>query len=119
MARSRGVIGSASRGVVAQIDERLKTLEAELSSHEQLLAERERLRAARATLLGERATGQVSQDDVAGYLAEHPGSKPRDIASALGVDAGRVSAHLYRAKTTRFASRPDGWYLREPKKGQA
>jgi DNA-directed RNA polymerase specialized sigma24 family protein len=113
MARaSRGVIGSASRGVVAEIDERLKTLEQELSVHEQLLAERERLRAARATLLGESSTGQVSQDDVAGYLAEHPGAKPREIAQAFGVSSGRVSAHLYRAKTTRFQSRPDGWYLR-------
>jgi DNA-directed RNA polymerase specialized sigma24 family protein len=113
------VIGSASRGVVAEIDERLKTLETELSSHEQLLAERERLRAARATLLGEKPTGAISQQDIAGYLAQHPGSKPREIARALGVDAGRVSAHLYRAKTTRFVSRPDGWHLREkPTKGK-
>jgi hypothetical protein len=116
---SRDVIGSASRGVVAEIDERLKSLEAELSSHEQLLLERDRLRAARATLLGETPTGQVSQEDIAAYLGEHPGSKPREIARALGVDAGRVSAHLYRAKTTRFVSRPDGWHLREkPARGQ-
>jgi hypothetical protein len=110
---SRGVIGKASRGVVAEIDERLKSLERELAAHEQLLAERERLRTARATLLGETPTGNVSQDDIAAYLAEHPGSRPREIASALGVSAGRISAHLYRAKRTRFLSRPDGWYLRE------
>lgn len=110
---SRGKIGPASRGVVAEIDERLKTLEQQLATHEQLMAERERLRAARATLLGEKPTRQVSQDDVASYLAEHPGSRPGEIARALGVSAGRVSAHLYRAKTTRFVSRPDGWYLRE------
>jgi hypothetical protein len=109
---SRGVIGRASRGVVAEIDERLKSLDNELASHEQLLAERDRLRAARATLLGEGPAGQISQDDVAAYLAEHPGSRPRQIAQALGVSAGRVSAHLYRAKTTRFVSRSDGWYLR-------
>jgi hypothetical protein len=110
---SRGVIGKASRGVVAEIDERLKSLEQELAAHEQLLAERERLRAARATLLGETPTGNVSQDDIAAYLAEHPGSRPREIAGALGVSAGRISAHLYRAKRTRFVSRPDGWYLRD------
>lgn len=116
--RSRGVIGRASRGVIAEIDERLKSLDEQLASHEHLLAERARLRAARSTLLGESPTGQISQDDVASYLAEHPGSKPGDIAAALGVSAGRVSAHLYRAKTTRFVSRPDGWYLREkPSKG--
>ncbi|HYM53919.1 MAG TPA: helix-turn-helix domain-containing protein [Solirubrobacteraceae bacterium] len=71
------------------------------------------MRAARATLLGESPAGQISQDQVAEYLAEHPGSRPGQIADALGVSSGRVSAHLYRAKTTRFVSRSDGWYLRE------
>lgn len=112
---SRGVIGRASRGVVAEIDERLKTLDDELASHEDLVAERDRLRAARATLLGESPAGQISQEDVAAYLREHPGSRPGQIAKALGVSSGRVSAHLYRAKTTRFVSRSDGWYLREKK----
>ncbi len=116
MSGSRGVVGRASRGVLAEIDERLKGLDEQLASHEVLLAERDRLRAARATLLGESPTTQVSQDDIASYLAEHPGSRPRQIADALGVSAGRISAHLYRAKTTRFVSRPDGWHLR-PSKG--
>jgi hypothetical protein len=111
--RSRGVLGPASRGVIAEIDERLKSLDEQLASHEELLAERARLQAARSTLLGESPTGQISQDDVAAYLAEHPGSRAGDIAKALGVSSGRVSAHLYRAKTTRFVSRPDGWHLRE------
>jgi hypothetical protein len=116
--RSRGVIGSASRGVIAEIDERLKRLDEQLASHEELLAERNRLRQARSTLLGESPAGQISQDDVAAYLAEHPGSRPGQIADALGVTPGRVSAHLYRAKTTRFVSRSDGWHLREkPGKG--
>jgi DNA-directed RNA polymerase specialized sigma24 family protein len=95
-------------------DERLKRLDEQLASHEELLAERARLRAARSTLLGESPTGQISQDQVAAYLAEHPGSKPREIAESLGVTPGRVSAHLYRAKTTQFVSRPDGWHLRDP-----
>ncbi len=115
MSGSRGGIGRASRGVVAEIDERLKSLDEQLASHEDLLAERERLRSARATLLGESPTRQISQEDIAGYLAEHPGSRPGEIAEALGVSSGRVSAHLYRAKSTRFVSRPDGWHLREPK----
>jgi len=112
---SRGVIGGASRGVVADIDEKLKTLDEQLAAHEALVAERDRLRAARATLLGEGPPGQISQDDVAAYLAEHPGSRPGDIALALGVSAGRVSAHLYRGKRTRFVSRGDGWHLRAQK----
>jgi hypothetical protein len=116
--RSRGVIGRASRGVVAEIDERLKSLDEQLASHEDLLAERSRLQAARATLLGESPTGQISQDQVAAYLAQHPGSRPGQIADALGVTPGRVSAHLHRGKNTRFLSRKDGWHLREkPAKG--
>jgi hypothetical protein len=113
--RLRGVVGRASRGVVAEIDERLKTLDTQLAAHEALLAERERLRAAKATLLGEGPSGQISQDDVADYLAEHPGSRPLEIADALGVGSGRVSVHLFRAKSTRFVSRGDGWHLRSQK----
>ena len=108
---SRGVVGRASRSVVAEIDDRLKSLDELLARHEELLGERDRLRAARATLLGESPAGQITQDDVAGFLAEHPGSRPRQIAAALGVSAGRVSAHLFRGKGTRFASREDGWHL--------
>lgn len=104
--------------VIAGIDERLADLNRELASHDELLAERERLRAARATLLGESPVGQITQDQVAAYLVEHPGSRPGQVAEALGVSPGRVSAHLYRAKTTRFVSRPDGWYLREPPRGR-
>ncbi len=118
MAKASRGVGVGSRGVLVEIDERLKSLDEQLSAHEDLVAERERLRAARATLLGEKPTGQITQDQVAEYLAEHPGSKPGDIATAFGVSSGRVSAHLYRAKTTRFVSRPEGWYLREkPGKG--
>ena len=65
-------------------------------------------------LLGEGPPEQITQDEVAAYLAEHPGSRPGEIAAALKVPPGRVSAHLYRAKATRFVSRAEGWYLREP-----
>jgi hypothetical protein len=116
---SRGVVGRASRGVVAEIDDRLKNLDEQLATHGELLRERERLRAARATLLGEGPAGQITQDDVAAYLAKHPGSRPRQIAQALGVTAGRVSAHLYRAKDARFVSASDGWHLREEPKPSA
>jgi Winged helix-turn-helix DNA-binding len=102
--RSRGVIGKASRDVVTEIDTRLKTLDEQLAAHEALLAEHERLRAARATLLGEGPSGQISQDDIANYLSEHPGSRPREIADALGLSSGRVSAHLFRAKHTRSSA---------------
>jgi DNA-directed RNA polymerase specialized sigma24 family protein len=120
--RSRGV-GRASRGLVAEIDEQLARLDAELAPHERSLAERERLRAARATLLGESPamqTPRISQEDVAAYLAEHPGSRAGEVAKALGVPLTTVSAHLYRGKLTLFVSRDDGWHVRErPVKGHA
>ncbi len=96
-----------------EIDARLARVERELASYEELVAERERLRAARAALVGEPVGPQrVSQDDVASYLAEHPGSRAKEIADALGVSLQTISAHLYRGKLTRFVSRPDGWHLR-------
>lgn len=108
--RQRGVPGRASRGIVAEIDEKLAVLDGELSRYEQLLSERERLRAARATLLGEGKPAQISQDDVAAYVAEHPGSKAGVIAEALGVPLPRISSHLYRGGE-RFERRKDGWHL--------
>jgi CRP-like cAMP-binding protein len=103
----------ATRGVLAEIDRRLGQIEAELEGHRALLAERDRLLRARATLLGEPPVAQVSQEDVASYLAEHPGARPGDVAKALGVSSGTVSAHLFRGKQSRFVSRGGDWYVRE------
>jgi hypothetical protein len=108
-------LGVASRGVVAEIEKKHAVLDGELARYEELQSERDRLHAARATLLGETApgAGQITQGDVAEFLAEHPGSRAGEIAKALGVPLGRVSSHLYRGKRTRFVAREDGWYLRE------
>jgi hypothetical protein len=115
--RARG-LGVASRGVVAEIDLKLAALDGELARYQELLSERERLQAARSALLGEPHTpGQISQGDVAEYLAGHPGSRAGEIAKALGVPLARVSSHLYRGKHTRFVNRPDGWHLRESSEG--
>jgi hypothetical protein len=114
--RSRGALGRASRGLVAEIDEKLSVLDRDLAGYQQVLAERDRLRRARAALMGERPAPQISQDDVATYLAEHPGSRAGAIAKALEVPLARVSSHLYRGKHTRFVSREDGWHLREQPK---
>jgi hypothetical protein len=114
--RSRGVLGRASRGLVAEIDEQLSELDGRLAPHEPLVAERERLRAARAVLLGEGpapATPRISQDDLVGYLIENPGSRAGAVAKALGVPLTTVSAHLYRGKLTLFVSRGKGWHVRE------
>jgi hypothetical protein len=117
--RSRGVLGRASRGVVAEIDEKLSLLDRDLAAYEEMLSERDRLRAARAALTGEGPAPQISQDDVAAYLKEHPGSRAGAIAKALEVPLARVSSHLYRGKRTRFVSREDGWHLRDQPKQAA
>jgi hypothetical protein len=113
--RSRGVLGRSSRGVVAEIDEQLSKLDGKLAPHEPSIAERERLRAARATLLGEAPAAKaqrISQDDLIGYLIEHPGSRPGAVAEALGVSPETVSAHFYRGKLTLYVARGNGWHVR-------
>jgi len=106
-------------GVVSQIDRRLSELDGELESMGELMAERRRLVVARQALTGERASSgpdlvrRVSQDQVAEYLTEHPGSRAGEIAGALGVALTNISQHLHRGRDTRFERRPDGWHVRE------
>lgn len=113
---------AGSRGVLAQIDARLAELDSELARASELLAERRRLLSAKATLTGEPAASsgglvrRITQDQVAGYLAEHPGARASEIAGALGVPLTTVSQHLHRGKDTRFQRRQDGWHLRQPGK---
>jgi DNA-directed RNA polymerase specialized sigma24 family protein len=118
--RGRSGAGRRSLGVVREIDARLDDLDRELETYEELVAERERLRRARAQLTGEQlAAKRISQDELVEYLEKHPGSRAKEIAGAFGVPLQTISSHLYRAKLTRFESRPDGWYLRAaPVRGQ-
>jgi hypothetical protein len=117
MSHSRPPLGRGARGVMREIDQELERINKGLSGYEPLLRERERLLAARAALTGTGPVksadrGRISQDDVAAYLAEHPGSWPAQIADALGVPVTNVSAHLYRGKSTRFERTGDGWRVR-------
>jgi hypothetical protein len=113
VSNARDTRGVGARGVVREIDEQLTRLDREEKA---LAAERGRLLAAKAALTGRASVGpargkRISQDDIAGYLREQPGSLPAQIAEALGVPVTNVSAHLYRAKDTRFQRRGDGWHL--------
>lgn len=82
------------------------------------MAERRRLLTARAAITGERlpAAGsyvrRVTQDEVAEYLAAHPGTRASLIARELGVPLTNISQHLHRGRETRFERREDGWYCR-------
>jgi hypothetical protein len=113
VSNARDTRGVGARGVVREIDEQLSRLDREQKA---LAAERGRLLAAKAALTGRASVGpargkRISQDDIATYLREQPGSLPAQIAEALGVPVTNVSAHLYRAKDTRFQRRGDGWHL--------
>lgn len=108
--------GREARGAIRAIDQEIGRLEKRMSGYERLLAERERLLRARAALTGEPSkeaarVKRVSQDEIAAFLEEHPGSLPAQIAEGLGVPVTNVSAHLYRAKGERFERRKDGWYV--------
>jgi DNA-binding MarR family transcriptional regulator len=108
--KSRGV---AARGVLREIDQQLNRLDKEEKA---LSDERQQLLAARAALAGKAAAGpargkRISQDDIAAYLTENPGSLPAQVAEALGVPVTNVSTHLYRLKDKRFARRADGWHV--------
>jgi hypothetical protein len=118
LAREAQSSGDAPQGILAQIDSRLSEIESQLEGHRALLAERDRLVRARSTLLGEPPAAKVSQEDVGAYLAEHPGARPAQIAGALGVASGTVSAHLFRGKRSRFVSRGGEWYVREQVRGR-
>jgi DNA-directed RNA polymerase specialized sigma24 family protein len=102
-----------ARGVVREIDEQLNRLG---KREKQIEDERARLLAARAALTGQTVlrphiSRRVTQDEIAAYLADNPGSKPAEIARALGVPATNIATHLHRAKDTRFTRLQDGWHL--------
>jgi len=98
MARNR-----PSRGIKAQIENEIAELD----------RERARLVAARSAL--ERDTPKrFSQDDIAAYLAEHPGSTYIEIADGLGTLARNIAAHLNRGKAAgRFQTESGKWSLKE------
>jgi hypothetical protein len=118
--QGRGAGGGGSRGVLREIDSRLEALDRELRGYQGLVDERARLLVARASLTGEQRVNsssgarRISQDEVAAFLREHPGARAKVIADGLGVPLTNVSQHLYRGRRSRFESRGDGWYLREP-----
>lgn len=112
-----GKPGRGARGVVAQIDQRIAELDQSLESMHELMAERRSLLQARREITGESAPSgfgsvvrRVTQDEVAAYLAEHPGSRGSQIAKAMGVPLTTISQHLHRGRDKRFERRKDGWY---------
>ena len=90
-----------SRGLKAQIDEEIAALD----------TERARLVAARAALERDKPR-RFSQDDVAAYMEQHPGSTYLEIAEGLRALPRNIAAHLNRGKAAgRFRSEGGKWSL--------
>ncbi len=90
-----------SRGIRAQIDREIADLD----------DERARLIAARAALDRD-LPRRFSQDDIAGYLADHPDSTYSDVADGLGASPTNVAAHLKRGRQAgRFRNSAGKWSL--------
>ncbi len=88
-------------GLRDQIDREIKELD----------NERARLVAARAALERDRPR-RFSQDDVAAYLVEHPGSTYTEVATGLGAAPTNVAAHLKRGRqASRFRNVDGKWSL--------
>ncbi len=104
-----------------RIRERKASIEKDIR---ELDAERGRLLASLAGLDGKPVVPaahppQITQDQVAQYLAEHPNSSYTQIATALKARPGVIAAHLNRGKkpsrrfpSGRFLNTDDGWDLR-------
>jgi hypothetical protein len=104
---------------------RIREQKASLEKHlRELDAERARLLASLAGLDGKPVVPapnppQITQDQVADYLAEHPNSSYTQIATALNARPPVIAAHLHRGKqpssrfpSGRFLNTDDGWDLR-------
>jgi hypothetical protein len=99
---------AARRGITRE----LADVEKELAPYEELVERRERLTRALAALEGGTPTKKrVRWEQVAEYLASHPGAMPTEIAAALEIPTANAHAHLSRNEGTVFERRRDGWYV--------
>ncbi len=104
----RGGFNAARRGITRELD----AVERELAPYDELVERRERLTRALAALDGGADTKKrVRWEQVAEYVAAHPGAMPAEIAAALEVPAANAHAHLSRNEGTVFERRGDGWHV--------
>lgn len=103
----RGSFDAARRGITRE----LAHVEKELAPYDELVERRERLARALAALDGAAGTKKrVRWEQVADYVAAHPGAMPAEIAAALEVPAANAHAHLSRNEGTVFERHGDGWH---------
>jgi hypothetical protein len=106
----RGGFNAARRGITRELDH----VEKELAPYDELVERRNRLASALAALDGGAQTKKrVRWEQVAEYVAQHPGAMPAEIAAALEIPAANAHAHLSRNEGTVFERRGDGWHVLE------
>lgn len=94
------------------ITDQLEQIDKQLTPYDALVETRERLTAAlRALDRDKTPRKRVKAQEVAAYIAEHPGAKPAEIAAALEVPSQNVQAHLARNEHTMFERRGGGWHV--------
>lgn len=104
----RNRFDAARRGITRELDH----IERELAPYDELLERRDRLTSALAALDGGTTTKKrVRWEQVAEYVAAHPGAMPAEIAAALEIPAANAHAHLSRNEGSVFERRGDGWYV--------
>jgi hypothetical protein len=106
----QGRFDTARRGITRE----LADVEKELAPYDELVERRERLTRALAALDGGDGTKKrVRWEQIAEYVAQHPGAMPAEIAAALEIPAANAHAHLGRNEGTVFERRVDGWHVIE------
>jgi hypothetical protein len=106
----RGGFDAARRGITRELNH----VEKELAPYDELVERRERLARALAALDGGAASKKrVRWEQVAEYVAAHPGAMPAEIAAALEIPAANAHAHLSRNEGSVFERRGDGWHVVE------
>ena len=110
MAKSRDTDGGLD-DVRQSLIEKLNEVDEQLEPYKELVEKQQRLSSALAALDGAKSIKKrVKWEQVAEYVAEHPGSMPAEIAAALEVPTTNVQSHLLRNERTVFEKRKDGWH---------
>lgn len=91
------------------LTDQLTQIEEELKPYEELLERKRRVSSALSALDGETVTRRLSWEQIAEYVAAHPGVKPAEMSAALEAPLKNIFAHLARNEGRVFQRAGDGW----------
>lgn len=91
------------------LTEQLTQIEEDLRPYEELVERKRRVSSALAALDGEKITRRLSWEQIAEYVAAHPGARPAEMSAALEAPLKNIFAHLARNEGRVFQRHGDGW----------